>query len=157
MLNLLAVSEIYAKSLLLMQSLPAARASRYCGIPNSRPHSRVAPDAPGILSGRSLYRLRCSRSLVQGTLYFSAVQSFLFKFAFYIYSYVFLEGNQASAQSRKTHRHRVQRPVDCDALMPYGHPRIRFLGFMVDCSTDGNEKHRVRWFSKVLVCYPFEV
>ncbi|KAJ7496696.1 hypothetical protein FB451DRAFT_1162830 [Mycena latifolia] len=44
-----------------------------------------------IFIGLIMYRLQCSKILVQWTLYFSAVQSFLFKFAFSIYLYVWWE------------------------------------------------------------------
>ncbi|KAJ7496693.1 hypothetical protein FB451DRAFT_1549758 [Mycena latifolia] len=54
-----------------------------------------------IFIGLIMYRLRCSKPLVQGVLYFSAVQSFLFKFAFSIYLYVWwglkLAGNHEQA------------------------------------------------------------
>ncbi|KAJ7503112.1 hypothetical protein B0H11DRAFT_2274501 [Mycena galericulata] len=41
-----------------------------------------------IFIGLIMYRLRCSKPTVQWVLYFSAFQSFLFKFAFSIYLYV---------------------------------------------------------------------
>ncbi|KAJ7627513.1 hypothetical protein DFH06DRAFT_1141681 [Mycena polygramma] len=47
-----------------------------------------------------MYRFKCSKHLVQWTLYFSAVQSFLFKFAFSIYLYVWW-GLKLSAYHQK--------------------------------------------------------
>ncbi|KAJ6590026.1 hypothetical protein DFH09DRAFT_1140703 [Mycena vulgaris] len=54
-----------------------------------------------IFIGLIMYRLRYSKPVVQGVLYFSAVQSFVFKFAFSIYLYIWwglkLAGNHEQA------------------------------------------------------------